>query len=291
VFDLGGGVRLLEELARAYRGPDLGVPPDPGEDAQAERPAGARVASLGRLVARLARPATRLAESGSGASSGYVLTERRVDAGRLDPRMIVDATWADLIVAAGHRAIADFNAEAGERAARVVLLTAIGTPRSRVTPRPIENAWVATQNATVESERDDPRRLLEAISAQRRRSREKEAPALAASLQTASTLPVWAKRLAGAVHPLTRHRLEETAAVTYLGEAGPFDFGSAGVSTALFLDGPARAPKGLFIGGVMHEGLVCIGYRGNAAQLDDTALGRLADLHLDALLALGEHTA
>ena len=147
---------------------------------------------------------------------------------------------------------------------------------------------MATVIGATPAERSDPAALIASIAAQRKRDEEDaQASALRGVLGEGLPLPMWAKRAAAAIHPLTGHRLVESAALTNLGRLEPYDFGDGLVSDALWIDSAVRLPKGLFMGLAFHGGLLHVSLRSMRAQLGRDALQRFGELYLQTLVELG----
>jgi hypothetical protein len=139
-----------------------------------------------------------------------------------------------------------------------------------------------------EAQRRDPRRLIAWIAGQRRRQHgDAHAAGLRAALADGLPLPLWAKRAVVALHPLTGHRLVESAALTNMGRLEPYDLGDGLRSDALWIDSAVRLPKGLFVGCAFHDGSLHVSLRSLRAQLGRAALRRFGELYLETLEELG----
>jgi hypothetical protein len=127
-----------------------------------------------------------------------------------------------------------------------------------------------------------------AVHAQRREHAARaQAAGMRAALGSGLPAPIWAKRLAGALHPLTGQRMVETAALTSMGRVAPLDLGEGLLSDRCWIDGPVRMPKGLFICPCLHEGQLNVGLRSSRAQLGRDALRRIGETYLVSLRELG----
>jgi NRPS condensation-like uncharacterized protein len=286
---------ILRELAAAYAGrpaPDDGrrVPASAGDGGGASLRH--RAAVLGRIAAGAARRTARVAADGEepgapGVHVGGVRLDAEQTAGLDAKRLVPDARATDLLLAAGILGIDRWNAQHGERGGRISLLHAVGLPAIEGRP-PLSNAWMATVIGATPAERSDPAALIASIAAQRKRDeQDAQASALRGVLGEGLPLPIWAKRAAAAIHPLTGHRLVESAALTNLGRLEPYDFGEGLVSDALWIDSAVRLPKGLFMGLAFHGGLLHVSLRSMRAQLGRDALQRFGELYLATLVELG----
>jgi hypothetical protein len=101
-------------------------------------------------------------------------------------------------------------------------------------------------------------------------------------------VPLWAKRAIPWVHPLTGHRLEDTAVLSNLGTVPHLGVENADGATPLWFSPPARMPKGLSVGCATHGETLWVTYRYCRALFDAAAAERFASaLHqsIDALCA------
>lgn len=286
---------VLREYAAAYAG-------RPAYDATRRAPASAvshesatlghRMTALGRIAAgALRRPARVARDTATPAATGCHLGGVRLDpqrTGELNPkRLVPDAGATDVLLAAGVLAIDRWNRDHGELGGRIALLHAVGLPAAEGRPQ-LSNSWMATVIAATPKQRRDPRDLIRWIARQRKRQQEDaQAAGLRAALGEGLPLPLWAKRAAAAIHPITGHRLVETAALTNMGRLEPFDFGNGLRSDALWIDSAVRLPKGLFMGCAFHDGSLHVSLRSMRAQLGRDALQRLGERYLETLQEIG----
>lgn len=281
---------IMRELVAAYAG--RSVPPDgrrflsdSDEDVAGWRQ---RAVAVGRVAAgALHRPTRVASETDDGSSPGCHLGGVRLDRDRtnaLDPkRLCPDAGFTDLLLAAGITAIARWNSAHGMQGGRISLLHAVGLPPVEGRP-PLSNAWMATVIGATVRQRRDPRQLITEVAAQRRRHlADTAASGLRAALGDGLPVPIWAKRVIACLHPMTGHRLVETAALTNLGRLETFDFGDDLRSDALWIDSAVRLPKGLFMGAALYDGSLHISLRSMRAQLNRGALDRFGALYLHVL--------
>ena len=155
-------------------------------------------------------------------------------------------------------------------------------------PVRLTNSWMANVIAVDAATRADPDAVLAAVARQRRAQMSRaQAHALSAVLRAPLPIPLWAKRAASGVHPLTGQRLVETAGLTNMGRLELFDFGGGLQSDACWFDSPVRLPKGLFIGALVHDGALHLGLRSLRAQLGRDALRQLGETYLEVLVGLG----
>jgi NRPS condensation-like uncharacterized protein len=286
---------VLREIAAAYAG-------RPPVDHTVRVPASAvshetttlshRLTAIGRIAAgalhRTARVAPdRANPSAPGCHLGGVRLDRERTSALDAKRLVPEAGATDLLLAGGILAIDRWNAAHGETGGRIALLHAVGLPAVEGRQQ-LSNSWMATVIGATPNQRRDPRGLIRWISTQRKRQAEDaQAAGLRAALGEGLPLPLWAKRAVAAIHPLTGHRLVETAALTNMGRLEPYDFGDGLRSDALWIDSAVRLPKGLFMGCAFHDGSLHVSLRSMRAQLGRDALQRLGDLYLETLLELG----
>ncbi len=231
----------------------------------------------------------RLQPSRGRALRGYGVTHRcvRLAAGRsvLETPHHPRATANDVLVAALHLAIAEWNLDHG------VVDDRIGVTIPVSGRRPVERAQVVAnltlQGATVSTRRDraDPRRLLEAISAQTARVKHGGGSEPAAVLGMVSLVPApLRRRLPALVSAVTRDRFVDTSRLSNLGRYDTLELSGRGFQVEhLWFSPPVRMPQGLTVGAVSLGESLYLSFRWCRALLDHPAAGRFADLYLDAL--------
>jgi NRPS condensation-like uncharacterized protein len=246
-----------------------------------------------RAFTRAPRTA-RIQPSWTRAVVGYGITHRGVSlpAGRsmLDSRYHPRATANDVLVAALHLAIAEWNLDHG------VVDDEIGVTVPVSGRRPTERAQVVAnltrQGATLTTRRDrsDVRRLLETISAQTTRLKRQGGNEPAAVLGAVSFVPAPVRRrLPALVSTMTRDRFVDTSRLSNLGRYDTLELSGRGFQVdRLWFSPPVRMPQGLTVGAVSLGESLYLSFRWCRALFDHPAAGRFADLYLDALGRLSE---
>jgi NRPS condensation-like uncharacterized protein len=295
-------LRLLRSIANAYTGGDTG-PVHPLDVAAATdlpvRPASAPVSAWGaryrkaveRLRDVLANPA-RLAADGAVDENGYGMHLVRLSTD--DTRLVVDPhrrrTSRDVMVAALHLAIGDWNLRHGTPGRRVGVLVPVDLRPPRWPDDRIGNFSVTARVSTSRRHRSGPEAALRAIVAQSDRNRRtRTGTALLAALDRARLVPLWTKQSLVVIQPLTRNRLVDTAMVANLGrQEEPPSFGAeAGAVVRMWYSVPARTPVCLTVGAVTLAGRLHLSLRYPYRLFDAEAAGRFADCYLRHLRSVG----
>lgn len=293
VTDGSGALRFLQSVVRAYAdAPD----PVPDVDPLAARAVdGLAPPSLldraGRwygwarsVPAALDRP-TRLARSGAVDEAGYGVAHVVVPAeafAELEPwRHGEDTTVNDLLLAALHLAVADWNADHAAPSERISVMMPVNLrPRDRWR-EVLGNLSLMVSVSSRPDDRDDAESVVAAIREQTARAKRHDAAAaLVEVLSRNETLPAVAKRALPLLLPLTGNRAVDTAVLSNLGRLNePFAFGPGvggagddeGLATEVWFSPPARMPCGVGVGAVSHGGDLFLSVRGCVAQFDAAA--------------------
>ncbi|MCX7620151.1 MAG: hypothetical protein N2037_04815 [Acidimicrobiales bacterium] len=284
-----GGRSFDESEAEAICRTELNRRRDAGPVVSGERREGLRAyVEPVRSFARSPRTA-RVAPSRPRGADGYGITHRsiRLAAGRsmLETSYHPDATANDVLVAALHLAIAEWNLDHGvvddEIGVTVPVSGRLPTERAQIV------ANLTRQGATVSTRRDrsDPRQLLESIRAQTARLKREGGNEPAAVLGSVSFIPAPVRRrLPSVVSSLTRDRFVDTSRLSNLGRYDPLEFSSPGFQVdRLWFSPPVRMPQGLTVGTVSLGESLYLSFRWCRALFDHAAAGHFADLYLDAI--------
>lgn len=294
-----GAVAVLRAIAKAYAGEagepleflaaaDLPVRPAAGRDSRAWR-------GYTRLVERVRdardRPARVAADGGDEDDPGYgvqlVALEAAETAQLIDVRRARSST--NVLMAALHLAIADWNAQHDGDGGRIGVLVAADLRPRRWRASRIANVSVNARMSTGPRARRDASSALWAVTAQiDRNTRSRTGVALIAALDRAGMLEMWAKQSVVVLHPLTGNRLIDTTVLCNAGALEePLDFGDAGAATELWLSTPARAPLSLCLGAVTVAGRLHLTFRYPRRLFDADAARRFADCYLHHARAVG----
>lgn len=304
-----GALRLLRSIVRAYAGdadPIDPIDPVAHRDVVAcAGPTGAveRVTRLAGYGASLRHATGRLSriavDGGEATAGGYRFGHVRVpaeDLRGLDAKRFTDATINDLLLAALHLAIDDWNADHLTATDRVSVMMPVNLrPQDRWTDT-VGNLSLMVSINTKPGDRAEAASLLDAVARQTSRAkRNGTAAVLLEVLGRSGSLPAIAKQVLPMLSPLTGDRLIDTAVLSNLGRLDEcFDFGpgfgpeaGSGLATEVWFSPPARMPLGVGIGAVTHGGDLFLSFRACQAQFDAAALDRFAAGYLRALEFVG----
>ena len=295
-----GALRILQSIAQAYADDGDGDPVAPLEfPAVADlpvQPASAPVppwlawsrAAVERLRDLLARPA-RLAPDNADDRPGYGFHLVRLSPA--DTRGIVDpdrraGNSRNILLAAAHLAIGEWNLRHGTPGHRVGTLVQVNLRPMAWDPRRVANLSVTARVSTSRRHRVDRTSALDAIGDQTTRNkRARSGTALIEGLDRTGLLALWAKQSLIVLQPLTRNRLIDTAMLTNLGPLDqPLSFGpEAGDAVDVWSSAPSRAPLSLCIGAVTVAGSLHLVFRYPHRVLGADAAHRFADCYLAQL--------
>ena len=292
-----GGLRILRSIGRAYAGsadplPDLDLARARDLEGALSAPDVDRLAPRLRDLADKARdqlsPPARIAADQAEDRPGYGFHHLALDPDTTRAIEEIDhpGTVNDVLVAALHLAIADWNGEHAVACRRIGVMVPVNLRPSEWRQEVVGNFILPTRVTTTGQDRASPRRALDAVNAQSRRIKEAgTAAALIEVLGPASSLPLWAKRTTSPLLALTGNRLVDTAILSNLGELDdPPSFGpDAGETTELWFSAPARMPLGLSVGVATVGDRLFLSLRYRHPQFGPGAARRFAGLYQAAL--------
>ncbi len=289
-----GAVVVMQAIAAAYAAADAAAEPLDFLAAGdlAVRPAAVQRSRAARIYSRLVealrnardRPA-RLAADDPGEDPGYGVhlvgltaqeTERLVDVGQA-------RASTNVLLAALHLAIADWNGRHGVAGGRIGVLVAADLRPEGWDAHRIANLSVNARMSTRPADRREPTSALETITKQiQRNKRSRTGVALIAALDRANLIELWAKQSIVVLHPLTGNRRVDTTVLCNVGSvAAAPDFGpGVGGATELWLSTPARAPLSLCLGAVTVAGRLHLTFRYPRRLLSPDAARRFAECYL-----------
>jgi NRPS condensation-like uncharacterized protein len=295
-----GVIRVLRSIARAYA--DVEDPiPDLDFDRVRNLTGELRQANLKMRIRRqlelatrlrdLVAPPARVAADGDDGTAGYgfvhsSLSEeqtRAVVAGATAP-----ATVNDLLLAALHLAIADWNAKHGRPCRRIGVLVPANLRPREWREEMVGNFSLPARISTTRRHRGTAQGALQAVAAQTQRKKQVGmGTAFIELLGQTRLLPLWAKRLMVLALPLTGNRLVDTAMLSNVGRLDdpPSFGGSRGEVTELWFSPPARMPLGLTIGVATVRGRLHLVLRFRHRLFDQAAASRFMDTYLRKLQA------
>jgi NRPS condensation-like uncharacterized protein len=287
--------RVLHRIAWAYAGDaDPGAPLDflALRDLPV-RPASTSASLLVRSYKRaderlrdMMAPPGRLAADQPSEHPGYGF--HLVSLSAEDTRHAVDVarpgTSRNVLMAALHLAIGDWNLEHGSPGRRIGVLVPANLRPEKWRPDSVGNVSVTARISTSQSDRADPASALKAITVQTTRNkRTRTGIALIAALQRNGLLELWAKQSVVVLKPAVQNRLVDTAMLCNVGfvEEAPSFGPDAGDLVGLWLSIPARSPLNLCVGAVTVGGRLHLTFRYPYSLFSPDAARRFARCYLD----------
>lgn len=298
VADGLGAVAILRAVAGAYAGEpgagdvldflalrDLPVRPvAPSVEAPIVRAYEQAVELLGDLRARPAQIASDGAVDEGG--HGFHMLALSAD----ETRRVVDVTHSgnagDVLMAALHRTIGDWNRSHGERGRSIGVLAPADVRAARWPSERIGNFTINSRVSTSPLDRSSAARALETVTAQgSRNKRNRTGIALIAGLERAGMLALWAKQSSVVLAPLTAHDRVDCAMLGNLGPVGDApSFGPDGGETVeLWFTPPSRSPRILCVGALVVGGRLQVTLRYPRRLLGPDAARRFADAYVEHL--------
>ena len=296
-----GAMRLLRSIVRAYAGvadPVAPVDPEIGRDLVSLASPGTMVDHVERIVGvgtSLRRSKGRLAriavDGGEAGAPGFRFHHMRItsaELGTMDLKRHPGATVNDLLLAALHLAISDWNADHAREAERISVMMPMNMRPDDTWHETLGNVSLMAPVSTSPEDRDDAGAIVHAVADQTRRAkRTGSASLLLDLLERSHLLPSVAKKFLPFLSPLSRDVFIDTAVLSNLGRvAEPLDFGEGdhgGVATELWFSPPARMPLGVGVGAATHEGDLFLSFRCCQAQFDAAGAASFAEYFRAAL--------
>jgi len=300
VADGVGAVRLMQTIARAYRGePD---PPDPLPLAEA-RDVGAFLAPKTRsenwardleLLRRLQEaldPPSRIAVVGGTDRAGFGFVLRAFDIGQATPGLVQrppDTTINDVLVAALHRAVQSWNTQHMAPSDRIGVMMPINI-------RPADRLWEVVSNLTsmvsVSTEPDDRADLASATAAVAEQTyemrRNDRAYGLFDLLDAMKSAPLTVKRAVPRLIHLTGDRFVDTAMLSNLGRLPAVPTFGPKFPSELWFSPPCDPTCNLSVGVATCEQRLSLVARYRYEQFDARAAEEFIDLLISQVLEPG----
>jgi NRPS condensation-like uncharacterized protein len=296
VADGVGCVRLMQTIARAYRGePD---PPDPLPLAEA-RDVGsflapksrsktwARELKVLRRFGEALDPPSRIAAVGGADHDGFGFVFRAFDIGDETPGLVQrppDTTINDALVAALHRTVQSWNTQHDTTTDRIGVMMPLNI-------RPNGRFWDVVSNLTsmvsVSTDPDDRADLTSTTAAVAEQTQEMQrndrAYGLHDLLATVQNAPMTVKRAVPRLLHLTGDRFVDTAMLSNLGRLpAPPSFTDAGPKE-LWFSPPCDPACSVSVGVVTCEQRLSLAARYRYEQFDAAAAGEFIDLLVSQL--------
>lgn len=288
-----GGLRILRSVARAYND---SIDPLPELDFLADRDLAARLAAsdattrIRRYLALLEKlrdlvaPPARIAADQASDEPGYGFHHVRL--GIEETRRLVALEHAgsvnDVLVAALHLAVADWNRSHGAPTRRVAVLVPSNLRPQEWREEAVGNFSLPARISTGGRHRRSPAAALGAVTSQTaRKKRSGMGTGLLALLGRSHLLPLWAKQVLVALIPLGGNRLVDTAILSNLGRLDdpPWFGDDAGDTTEVWFSAPSRMPLGLSVGAVTVSGCLHLAFRYRHRLLGPDAAARFAECY------------
>lgn len=245
-----------------------------------------------RLRDWLARPARLAAdEPDDEPGYGFHFVRFSVEDTRRVANVHRQGTARNVLLAALHLAIGDWNLEHGTPGRRVGVLIPVDLRPGEWPAELVGNFSVTARVSTSRRHRSGHRAALKEVTAQKTRNKRfRTGVALLAALERNQLLPLWAKQSVVVLQPLTRNRHVDTAMLANLGWIDqPPSFGeAAGETTDLWFSSPARTPECLCIGATIVAGRLHLTLRYPHRLFGNEAARRFADLLVDHVVAVAE---
>ncbi|MDQ6616036.1 MAG: hypothetical protein M3083_15185, partial [Actinomycetota bacterium] len=292
-----GALRLLRSVARAYTGE---ADPTPALDLSQARDLPTRLAAP-NLATRTRRrlvllekmrdlilPPARLAGDGASGETGYGFHLVQLTAA--DTQALLDlpyqGTVNDVLLAALHQAIAQWNAEHRVRCGRIGVLVPANLRPLAWRNDVVGNFSLPARVTTNRRSRRGNLTALKTVTSQTARKKKTGmGTALIELLGRSRLLPLWAKQVMVMLLPVTGNRLVDTAMLSNLGslEDVPSFGPEVGAITEVWFSPPARMPLGLAIGVATASGRLHLSFRYRNRLFGPDAAARFADHYLDQL--------
>ncbi|HUR84452.1 MAG TPA: hypothetical protein VMY78_03840 [Solirubrobacteraceae bacterium] len=195
---------------------------------------------------------------------------------------------SDVLIAALHRAVGDWNAQHDASSRRISVLSHTDLRPPDWREATIGNFSVTARMSTSRRDRSTSEEVMEAIGAQASRNRStRTGIALVAALQRAGLLSLWAKQSTIVLAPLTTNDHIDSSVLCNLGSLAPPSFGpQAGQVQELWVSAPARSPSMLCVGAATIAGRLHLTFRYPHDLLDAPAAARFAECYLRHLRAV-----
>ncbi|MDQ3931655.1 MAG: hypothetical protein M3252_02310 [Actinomycetota bacterium] len=289
VGDGVAGLRLLRSIAEAYAGE-----PQPNPEAfpadpplRAPHPLVRRLRTLLGGLRVVAKSSVRIAPDGGDDHAGYgfcLLTLTEDHTNDLIKMGKHDKGITDLLLAAFHAAIAEWNAEYGERDGRIAILTGANLRLPPGRHEGVDNFSLMVPVVTHPQDRTAPAKILDVICERTQQVSNERLPAAFADL--VSRLRYMPLRLKQAIVDLAQGFLP-TAILSDLGRIEDIDFGSKlGAATGVWFSPPARMPCALGLGAVIHTNQLYLSFRYRHPQFGEAQAAQFAGHYVTALKEL-----
>lgn len=291
-----GTLRFVRSVARAYaQEPDPVPDVDPVEARSLETLVGTddTPTKLRRLamVAEKARDTVvspaRIAPEGGVDQPGYGFHHLRLSADQTEQLVAKDlpGTVNDVLLAALHMTIADWNEEHQTGARRIAVMVPVNLRPSDWQQEVVGNVLLPVRVSTGPSHRTSPMAVLEAIVEQSRKIKESgTGGALIEVLGRSASVSLAAKEASSPLLRLLGNRLACSALLSNLASIDdPPSFGDAGETTEIWFSAPARMPLGLSVGVVTVGGRLHVVFRYRHPLFGRDEAARFADRYVEAL--------
>lgn len=299
VTDGTGQARLMRSIVRAYAGQPDPLPSfDPLEKRNLSKLFGApslrerirRFAPLAQYLVQSVVAPARVSIDGGLDLHGFGFHMLKLNAAELaqvEARREGRSTVNDVLLAASHLTIQEWNQQHGRRTERLTTMMPLSLRPAEWHGEVVGNYSVFVAVGSQSTDRQSFGRTLKAVTRWSSWYKETRGSAqLIDLLRGAPWLPLWLKRASRDLIPLTGNRVVDSTALTNLGRVDdPGSFGGrAGKITEFWFSPPARMPLGVSMGAMTVRGELYLTFRYRKTQFDGDAAARYAKLYRQVLL-------
>ena len=289
-----GTLRFLRSILRAYSGEedDTGsVDPLQARDVDSLYSPSSETEKIRRLKSAVASMKTQMPEPTNVSVRSnsdritygcYHYTLELDDVAELDPRRHVDATFNDLLVAAMHRTVEDWNDRQEDDSELVRVLSPVNLRPREWWFEVFGNFAMSFATNSDPEQRQDPEALMQAVVEQSRVAKEEGfAESMLLGLGLGARLPVWAKNL---IFQGPAEKSTTSAVLTNAGRISEsLSFGDDGDALEVWMSPPAVMPDGLGLGVTSYNGRIHLSFRHCYRLLDDDAMAEFAEMFHESL--------
>jgi NRPS condensation-like uncharacterized protein len=302
VCDGTGQARLMRSIIRAYAGePDTMPHFHALQHRDLAELFGAtsltdqlrRYTPLAQYLVHSLLPPGRVATEGDQEEDGqglHFLKFVAADIERLKARCEDGASVNDVLLAASHLAIQEWNTAHGQKTERLTAMMPVNMRPPEWQQEVVGNYSAFVAIGSHSTDRQNFSRTLRAVVRWTRWYKETKGTAqLIDLLRGAHWLPMWLRRASTDLIPLTGNRVVDSTVLANLGRVNDFGSfgGKAGKVREFWFSPPIRKPMGLGLGAATHRGDLYISFRYRRSQFSPDATARFAELFRQ--IALNEY--
>jgi NRPS condensation-like uncharacterized protein len=294
-----GALRLLQSIGRAYAGvPDPPFAHDPAEAFRLALPSdgpglGDRIES-GRLglqqLAQMRSRAAKVAAKDPSPDAGYTVHTRSISTRPLvasEIRKQAGATMNDVLLAAVHRCLGEWNGRQGKKTGRIALSMPVNARPESWRTEVVCNLIASESVSTTRGQRATPETCLSAVT-EWTEAVKRRGPGEALAMQARGLGgPVGRRRAFGKVMKVTAGILGGTSAVSNLGLVPPDWVDSAEFDVTELWVSPPAVQTAIALGAISIADTIHLSFRASPASLSRAAVDEIADIVEQELHAFG----